>query len=354
MVNEAIDLSSCPINYASAYGGSDRKFGILYNHEPYMIKFAEHKDDASVNNPLATSSVNNCFSEYIGSHIAQSIGLTAHETILGYYKNELVVACKDFTSENQVSQEFAHYMRMRYDSKDIGKIPKYEQLYDVISSVDVLCSIKGEAINRYWETFVVDALLANFDRHKGNWGYLADRNTGRVSLAPTYDYGSTLYPSLSKARMDVIISDPYEICKRIFVFPTAALIINGVKANYYDVMSSDFDHNCSEAVKKIVPLVDLNKIDQIVDTTPIVSEKQKVFYKTMLHARKKLILDVAFEKVSSVQYDLKAYERLKSGTPYDANFFDKEWSQGKFADAVDDLTIKCFESTQDEDIDTSI
>lgn len=48
----------------------------------------------------------------------------------------------------------------------------------------------------FWDMFVVDALLGNFDRHNGNWGFLYDpvlkstkrvrscrRNTGMTRLA---------------------------------------------------------------------------------------------------------------------------------------------------------------------------
>ena len=44
-------------------------------------------------------------SEYVGSHIYQLLGYTAHNTMLGYYfnkelsKKQIVVACEDFTDE---------------------------------------------------------------------------------------------------------------------------------------------------------------------------------------------------------------------------------------------------------------
>ncbi len=125
---QPINFSNCKINNAINYGGSERKFEILYQDEPYMIKFAEK---GTKKNDFATSNINNCISEYIGSHIADSTGIPTHKTLLGYYKEELVVACKDFCKPDKVSQEFAQYMRMKYDSSDIGKLPKSEQIYDI-------------------------------------------------------------------------------------------------------------------------------------------------------------------------------------------------------------------------------
>lgn len=90
---QLIDFSNCPVNVLSSYGGSDRKFGILYHGHPYMIKFTEKSHKL---NELTTSNINNCISEYLGSSIAASINVPTHETLLGYYAGELVVACKDF------------------------------------------------------------------------------------------------------------------------------------------------------------------------------------------------------------------------------------------------------------------
>jgi hypothetical protein len=39
-IMQPIDFSDCKINNVTNYGGSDRKFGIFYLGEPYMIKFA--------------------------------------------------------------------------------------------------------------------------------------------------------------------------------------------------------------------------------------------------------------------------------------------------------------------------
>lgn len=66
------------------YKGSDHKISVLYNGEKYMLKFPDTKTKT---NELQTSHVNSVFSEYIGSHIMQSVGLEAHETLIGIYNN---------------------------------------------------------------------------------------------------------------------------------------------------------------------------------------------------------------------------------------------------------------------------
>lgn len=40
------------------------------------------------------------------------------------------------------------------------------------------------------------------------------------------------------------------------------------------------------ALKRILPRIDMNKIDLLIDETPFISDLQKRFYKTMLAERK--------------------------------------------------------------------
>lgn len=352
---QLIDFSDCEINNATNYGGSDRKFGIYYQGEPYMIKFAEKVEEKR--GEMGTNSINNCISEYIGSHIAQSMGIPTHDTLLGTYDNEIIVACKDFCGPHQISQEFAQYMRMKYDSSDIGRLPKLEQIYDVINSVKALQPIKNEAIERYWNTFIVDALTANFDRHKGNWGYLADKNNRQISLAPTYDYGSTLYPALSKNRIIDVMKNPKEICERIYVFPTAALLVNNRKVTYRDMLLSGYDQNCSKAIRIMVPKIDTAKINNIIDETPLISDTQKDFYKTMIYFRKQFLLDKAYECAITREYDENARRRIINKTPYDKETFENDWRNGKYEEQQDIIESNIHyitEDVQQKEIDDTI
>lgn len=164
-MNQIIDFSNCANGYRD-YGGSDNKISIEYNGEKYMLKLPE---DREKKNDLQTSHVNNVLSEYIGSHIFKSIGLDAHETLLGTYQGKVAVACKDFAKDGYKLQEFSWMMRSMYDKSQIGRIPTYNQIYEVMANHPMLKNISQKAIDRYWDTFIGDAIIGNFDRHKGNW-----------------------------------------------------------------------------------------------------------------------------------------------------------------------------------------
>ena len=83
------DFSNYPLSNIR-YGGSERKLGILINGEPYMLKFQKITQFGKRNNHL---------SEYLGSHIFEFLGFNVHQTYLGSYRNEAVVACKDFVCD---------------------------------------------------------------------------------------------------------------------------------------------------------------------------------------------------------------------------------------------------------------
>ena len=83
-MNQMIDFTNCEDGFRD-YGGSDAKKSIEFEGKKYMLKFPEHQ---AKKNELQTSSANNVISEYIGSHIFQSAGIDAHNTLLGTYKGQ--------------------------------------------------------------------------------------------------------------------------------------------------------------------------------------------------------------------------------------------------------------------------
>ena len=89
-----IDFSNCR-EIVSTYGGSEKKKKIIYEDEAYLLKFPDpiREKDSSL------SYMNNQFSEYIGCHIIESLGIPVQETIMGTYK--------DITDSNNQLIEFS-------------------------------------------------------------------------------------------------------------------------------------------------------------------------------------------------------------------------------------------------------
>lgn len=277
--------------YAGANGG---KISVLYNGEQYMLKFPPFP---TINKEM--SYTNSCISEYIGCKVFESVGIPVQETVIGTYtskgKEKVVVACKDFTSQGITLQDFASLKNRIIDSERNGY---GTELADILSTIDEQTAMDSETLKtRFWDMFIVDALIGNWDRHNGNWGFLYNNATDEVTLAPVFDCGSSLYPQADEDLMKKILSDKNELNHRIFDIPLSAVTYNGKKINYFKFLSDGKFPDCNKALKRIASRIDMKKIYEIIDNTPTITELQKEFYKIMLTARKERIIDFSLNKL---------------------------------------------------------
>lgn len=329
---ETIDFTNCkPV--LRSFGGSDRKFGVIYNDEIYMLKFSE---EHAKRTDVSTSYVNKPISEYISCHISQSLGIETQDTLLGTYKDEVVVACKDFrTSPNTSNIEFGEVLRTKYNSSDIGRFVFLEQLYESITESEIHFSPEFQEafIKRFWDMFVVDALVGNFDRHIGNFGFLQSGDD--IRLAPIYDIGSSLLPQIADAGIKKLLGNQKELFRRCLVFPSPPMVVTKEKVGkvgYYDMLASNYDNNCTEALLRIWPKINMAEITNIIENTPFITDLRKEFYIKYVSLRKELILDRAYEHCVSKQYDQESLNRITHGKQFtddDLKNFIKEYNNSK-------------------------
>ena len=95
--------------------------------------------------------------------------------------------------------------------------------------------------------------------------------------------------------MQKVLDNESELHARIFQFPTSAIKLKGRKANYYDFLTGAGNQDCSDALLRIVPRIDLEKIGAFIDGVPVITDLQKIFYKTYITARYELILKPAYD-----------------------------------------------------------
>ena len=300
-----IDFTNCPIDLTANYGGSDKKRGIIYNNKKYMLKLSDRVSEEK-RNDLNSSYTNSAFSEYIGCHILQALGFETQNTLLGSIsmissKNEEkvypVVACENFVPQGHTLVEFKNIESALLTGKP-PKVPKIEDIYEIMTHENAYFSKEfgKESLDAYWDLFILDSLLGNFDRHANNWGYFVNDNTHEIRLAPIYDCGSCLYPQLADDVLDYILSTPEEIQMRIDKFPTAALTLpNKQKASYKDYIMSFENQDCTDALLRVFPKIDMNKIYDVIDNTENISDIRVKFYKTMLTERYEQILVKPYE-----------------------------------------------------------
>lgn len=291
-----LDFTNAQINKFRMYGGNNgNKISILFQGQNYMLKFPPKPSK----NP-EMSYTNGCINEYVACHIFESLGMEAQETLLGHYQDKIVVACKDFTSEGIVLRDFASLKNTIVESPGNGYGTDLLEVLDTIKEQQIMPPVKLESF--FWDMFIGDSLLGNFDRHNGNWGFLVNEKEGRITLAPVYDCGSCLYPQLDEKKMAYVLSHPEEIDERIYVFPNSALKENNKKINYIQFLLETKNEECLRSLKKIGSRIDLDKINGIIDDIPYISEVHKDFLKTMIKQRKEKIIDKALERTVSQEY----------------------------------------------------
>lgn len=296
-MNRTIDFTNCRRIPGRAYNGANgKKIAVEFEGKQYMLKFPP----SGKGKPTELSYTNGCLSEHIASSIFNLLGVEAQETMLGTFtidgKTKVVCACLDFTTEGKQLFDFCSIKNTILDSDSSGSGTELEDVLEAIDKQQFMDTVRLKAY--FWDMFVADALLGNFDRHNGNWGFLYDPAEKKSSIAPVFDCGGCLLPQADEEVMSKVLTDPAERDMRIFRFPTSALKQRGRKINYYDFLLRAEDEDCGQAVKRIYERVDMGKIGAFIDAVPYLTALQRQFYKSYIAARLDLILWPAYEMVT--------------------------------------------------------
>lgn len=268
------------------FSGAEKKIEIVIGGHRYIVKFQKNSEIGLIYNHV---------SEYLGSQIFQSVGIPVQETFLGTCDGCNVVVMKNFLNEGE---QLIAFNGVGESSLERDK-ELYQYSYDDIISMlqeNTKSTNVPQTVERFWDMFIVDALIGNFDRHGGNWGFIKENNQYR--MAPVYDNGSSLFPRLNTdERLADILKFEDEINQRVYKFPTSHIKMNGRKSSYFEVISSLQYPACNQALARIVPRIDFDKINVIIDGVEGISDLRKHFYMTMLQQRYEKILLHAYQRL---------------------------------------------------------
>lgn len=269
------------------YTGAERKKGILIEGEAYIVKFARDSPEG-----MSYSHV----SEYLGSHMFAHAGIRTQETMLGTCGGHPVVVMKDFLGQgesfvpfNDVGDSSLERDRERYQYT-------YEDIMVMLQENRKLTDV-AETCERFWEMYLIDAWIGNFDRHGANWGFIKKDNKYR--MAPVYDNGSSLFPRLNTdEKLQAVMGSAEEMEKRVYQFPTSQILLRGRKSSYYEVISSLAYEACNNALYRIRRRIDLNQVDKFVDHMEDLSVVRRQFYKEMLDLRYEKLIEEPYRKLT--------------------------------------------------------
>lgn len=284
-----VDFSSLPTRNKFFGGANGNKISVYYNHKWYMLKF-QTKASKNPNMSYANSHI----TEHIGCEIFKSVGIEAQNTIVGTYKKKYAVLCEDFETDNWHFNSFQNF------SNSIVCEKKGFGINDVLNVIKTQNALpQGLLLKRFWDMFIVDALIGNPDRHGGNWGFLCNETTNEIKLAPIFDCGSSLYPQADEETMKVVMTNENELNIRIYQRNNSVFSTEENKSKhiqYLDFLSNTDNIQCLNSFKTIYKRINLDKINKIIDNTPTMTNLHKTYLRFMLQKRKELILDKAYEK----------------------------------------------------------
>ena len=280
------------------YQGANRKFPIDLGGERFMLKLTEPLEP-SPKHPSMVSRANAPVSEYLGCHVFELAGLPVQETLLGTFDGEPAVACKDFIfampggAGRYVLSEFSSIATEMCGSSGVGRTPGIEVILGTLRGYPGLEPLREAAEERFWRTFAVDALIGNFDRHCGNWGYIVDAaQGGLVGLAPVYDCGSSLYSRISLEGMAERLSDERAFRARVRDQPRPCLAVGGKpRPTFESILSGEYGGLAGAALAWVREAVNMEDVYGMVESTPGLAEVQVEFYKTALRLRMEEVVE---------------------------------------------------------------
>lgn len=172
----------------------------------------------------------------------------------------------------------------------------------IIENHRIFRDIREKMMERFWNMFIVDALISNYDRNNGNWGILKD-SKGNRRLAPVYDNGNSFFDKWNEKKFE--LGESRSEKERIAGFiqkPGIYTRDNGDRINPYKLISSMEYDECTKAVVRLYPRL-RDKKDQIIDmidSMPTYNDSQKSYIKDSIDTISKEVLQKTYVKAKSM------------------------------------------------------
>lgn len=295
------------------YGGlSGRKIGVTINKHNYILKFPGNLKERNLKN-IDISYSNSPLSEFLGSQIYKMVGIPVHETFLGYRNNKIVVACRDFLNNGDILQEFGD-LKVTMEPTFVDSLGNetngtgtdLQEVLLTIRNHPLLKDLSVELESRFWEMFIVDAYIGNADRNNGNWGIIKSLD-GNKKIAPVYDNGNSFNNKWSDEKIRQILLSEKSMVAESYNARRCIFEHEGKRINPYHYLLKTNDHNCQQAIKRIVPKIEesMNDIKKMLNAIPyeIMSDNRQKFFEKVLQMRLDCVLRPAMDRVKKIEYD---------------------------------------------------
>lgn len=140
-------------------------------------------------------------SEKIAELIARELKINCAKIDIGTYYGDSGCLSYNILGDRQVMSEGVAYISRTYPKYDVQKgidleTGKYYSLEIILESLK-----EKELKEEFFKIMIFDFIIGNSDRHPNNWAIVKNKS-GKESLAPLYDNGSSLCALISDIELD--------------------------------------------------------------------------------------------------------------------------------------------------------
>ncbi len=237
----------------------------------------------SINDKLYYYKSHEIFNELFLSELAHEFNLKSLDYRLATFKNETGIICESFKEKGKTYSDYDHF----FENKKL-KVPR-----SIITLSKTLSNIvsednKKEILNNIFRLTVFDFFCGQTDRGDTN---LIFECSDKLSIAPIFDNGSSMYmPSNPKRRNEILFANYYSSFDNLY-FPTdnyynidtvylLDLIVNNKE--FYNYLCKALDINLNSILKRtiekyhlVVPHQDKKDLNDYFDI------KKRIIYNTL-------------------------------------------------------------------------
>ncbi|MEG2266013.1 MAG: hypothetical protein RSC43_05170 [Clostridia bacterium] len=273
----------------------------ISKHINNRLFFSHKGEDYSIREPESSPHANNknaCISEYIGSHIYNLAGVPACETVLGMYKGNLTAVRKEPLGGSIVT--FTSMF-------DIDKHAASCEVNTVLSAIQEQTFVNREELtNRFWDMFIVDALIATAPRTLDDWGIVYDLQRNTAYISPVLNNNACLYPYVdSSSFSEVYNSRGQNLISKLYSVPESFYTTGGKPIDYLAHILSLTNSMCIDALMRIIPKLSMPDVEMMINSISCISESQKNFYLEILghnyHMLNKCVYDAQEQNAQGTQ-----------------------------------------------------
>lgn len=129
------------------------------------------------------------FNEVVASRIMDTLGIKHVEYSLRFENSRTYSMCETFVTSDT---EFVPAHCIMGVQKKLEGVTYYEHLLSCCETLEIVTAKESLA-----QMAILDRIIANTDRHYGNFGFIRDVNTLKfLGMAPVFDCGTSLYHSV--------------------------------------------------------------------------------------------------------------------------------------------------------------